>query len=186
MPRLIGLSGYAQSGKDTLAGFLVKDHGFTRVAFADKLREALYALNPRLNGDADSEWRLQDEVDLYGWEYAKKDPEVRTLLQRMGTEAGRAIHGPDLWVDAAFRGIEEADRRTGQFPLYVFTDCRFPSEADAIVARGGIVVRVVRRGFEPVNAHPSETALDDYKFDAYVQNDGPISDLAWAAERLAL
>ncbi len=43
---IIGLTGYAQSGKDTVANILVERYGFTRVAFADKIREFLYETNP--------------------------------------------------------------------------------------------------------------------------------------------
>lgn len=39
MPLLIGLAGYAGSGKDTAADHLVNAHGFTKIAFADPLRE---------------------------------------------------------------------------------------------------------------------------------------------------
>jgi dephospho-CoA kinase len=43
---VIGLTGYAQTGKDTVGEILVRDHGFKRVAFADAVRECVYALNP--------------------------------------------------------------------------------------------------------------------------------------------
>ena len=43
---IIGLSGFARSGKDEAAKVLVEEFGFKRVGFADKLREVLYALNP--------------------------------------------------------------------------------------------------------------------------------------------
>jgi 50S ribosomal subunit-associated GTPase HflX len=43
---IIGLSGYAQVGKDTVANILVQHHGYKRVAFADKIRECLFALDP--------------------------------------------------------------------------------------------------------------------------------------------
>jgi dephospho-CoA kinase len=43
---IIGISGYARSGKDTVANYLVEHHEFTRMAFADAMREALLRLNP--------------------------------------------------------------------------------------------------------------------------------------------
>jgi len=42
---IIGLSGYAQSGKDTVANYL-SEYGFTRLAFADPIRKLLYQMNP--------------------------------------------------------------------------------------------------------------------------------------------
>jgi dephospho-CoA kinase len=44
--QLIGLSGYARSGKDEAAKVLIEEFGFKRIAFADKLRDFLYALDP--------------------------------------------------------------------------------------------------------------------------------------------
>jgi hypothetical protein len=172
---LIGTSGYARSGKDTVANILVGSHGFTRVAFADILRDAVYTLNPFVGPWTD----LQSVVDQHGWEYAKTDgpkyqhEEVRRLLQVMGTDVGRRLFGDNVWVDSLFSTLEpEKD--------YVVSDCRFVNEADAIRARGGQVIRVERPGTAPINGHLSETALDDYGFDHRLINNGTLGDLALA------
>lgn len=165
VPMVLGLAGYAQSGKDTFARFLVEDHGFVRVAFADTLRDMLYALNPAVRG-LSGEWLdLQELIDGsewfsgIGWERAKLEtPDVRGMLQRLGTEAGREILGQNIWVDTAMKKLTPGRR-------YVFTDVRFPNEFDAIKAAGGKVIRLQRDGRTAVNAHPSETALDDHVFD---------------------
>ena len=65
------------------------------------------------------------------------------------------------------------------------TDVRFRNEADAIRARGGVVVRINRPGIEAPNDHISEHDLDGYAFDYFVDNDGTIEDLAEAAIVLA-
>ncbi len=93
-----------------------------------------------------------------------------------------------------------------QFPNWIITDMRFPNEMEAVEEKEGITIRVVRypktveqsRGpenvetipFDPTNQkhmdlwkgdssrlHPSETALDDAKFDYEIINDGTIEDL---------
>ena len=51
---IIGISGYATAGKDTIGEILVENHGFRRIAFADKLREVLLALNPIVDLDGDT------------------------------------------------------------------------------------------------------------------------------------
>lgn len=175
MTELIGLSGYAGAGKDEVARILAPN-GWQRASFADPLRAALYALNPMVIGPrlADEPQSLAAMVDVIGWEATKRHgtygPDVRALLQRMGTEVGRNLFGQDFWVDQAMASLKEGGR-------YVFTDCRFPNEADAIRSRGGRVVRVVRAGVTAVNAHPSETALDGYDFDVYIVNDRSLEAL---------
>lgn len=173
---LIGLSGYARSGKDEFAKVLVEEFGWTRVAFADKLREVLYQLNPIVDVDAarmrKTLYYVQDVIDSFGWDGYKNTPygpEIRRLLQRLGTEAGRQTLGENIWVDAALTGFEEDAK-------IVVTDCRFPNEAQAIKERGGVVVRIERDGIGPANDHPSETSLDNWGFDYAVSNDGTLGE----------
>lgn len=174
---IVGLSGYARAGKDTLGAILVRRYGFERVSFADILRTAALALDPIVTNTSR---RLSSLVRVAGWEEAKRNPEVRSLLQRLGTEVGRNLLGPDVWVRALFDSLDPAGR-------YVITDCRFENEAQAVKAAGGVVVRVERPGTGAINQHVSETALDDWPFDLRVQNDGTVDDLtAAAAEVVAL
>ena len=176
---IIGLSGYARSGKDTVAEILVENHGFIRVAFADKLREALYALNPIIGHENEMYGLLglvylQDVIDEYGWDGVKSTvygPEVRRLLQRMGTEVGREILGENIWVNAAIEPLRIDED-------YVFTDCRFVNEAKATKFYEGQVWRVNRPGVGPANDHISEIGLDNWPFDVVIENAGSIGDLA--------
>lgn len=169
---VVGLMGYAQAGKDTVGAFLVEHHGFVRVSFADALRDMLYALNPIAYAGSMGDWEtVQEIVDSIGWDRAKVSyPEIRALLQRLGTEAGREILGQSIWVDTAIREVQPGGR-------YVFTDVRFPNEAATIRAMGGKLWRVKRPGTAPVNAHPSETALDDLEADTTISNNGPLPQL---------
>lgn len=184
MVNLIAVSGYAHTGKDEFARGLAQAD-FHRVAFADKMREALAALNPIIGYDHQAGFiRLADVIppegdpERYtsaGWAEAKEYAEVRDLLQRCGTEMGRRVLGADLWVNATLEQMKPGT-------AYVVTDCRFPNEAEAVQRAGGIVVRIERAGVGPVNDHESEIALDDWAFDAVVLNDGSIT----ALHRLAL
>lgn len=168
MPRLevIGISGYARSGKDTI-GQALATRGFQRVSFADNIREALLALNPLATPDV----RIVDLIAAHGWEVAKDQfPEVRALLQRLGSEVGRNLIDPNIWVDLTFKKAPDGAK-------IVVTDCRFPNEARAVKELGGQMWRVARPGFSPTNAHPSETALDDWNFDHHFDNVGTMEDL---------
>jgi hypothetical protein len=163
---VIGISGYARAGKDTIGDYLV-ELGYIRASFADLIRQALYALNPYASNGV----RVKDVIDEHGWEGSKAvDPEIRALLQRLGSDVGRSMIDNDIWVDLTLKNIPDGSK-------IVFTDCRFPNEAVAIKKFGGELWRVSREGAKPVNNHISETALDDWKFDAHFDNNLTIKEL---------
>jgi len=164
---IIGLSGYAQSGKDTVAELLCLNYGYTRMSFAQPMRDAIYTLNPivfNLNS------RVADLVDEYGWDVAKGNPEVRRLLQVFGTDVGRQQFGDNFWVQQAFDKLEGTK--------VVFSDVRFPNEANEILQYGGQVWRINRHNHAPVNAHKSEHAMDNFMFKHVLYNDGTLDDLS--------
>ena len=181
MTNLIALSGYAQSGKDTFGSVLSVEHGFYRVAFADAIKRMALNLDPILEVDQDVieteedepyKVRLSDIVKTLGsLDKAKELPAVRAYLQRLGVEC-RDMFGKDAWTTAA--RLSEALAEHG---YVVVTDCRFKSEAQAVKDLGGIVVRVKRSGVGPANSHISEHDLDDWPFDAVVNNDGSVVEL---------
>ena len=168
---ILGVCGFAQSGKDTAAGFLI-ERGWKRLAFADALRDSVYRLNPIvLTGPGIKNVRVQDIVDGIGWDVAKVQyPEIRQLLQRMGTEVGRGIYGENFWVDRVLAQIEPGQN-------YVITDVRFPNEVDAVRSVGGVVYRIYREGVGAVNGHISDTGVDDLEIDGILLNDGDLADL---------
>lgn len=179
--RIIGLSGYAGAGKDTVAAELLynRDPEYTRVSFADPIRDLALAVNDDMAirpGEFGYERfaaldgavvlvPMQDVLKGFGydWTEAKKVPAVRKHLQGLGAGC-RFVFGEDVWVDTAMERLPEG-------PIVV-TDCRFPNEALAIKDAGGYVVRVTRPGVEAVNDHITEVALDDWDFDAHVYNEG--------------
>lgn len=179
---IIGISGYAESGKDTIGSILEEHGGFVRVGYADKLRAAAAAINPIVQAShgGGPVLRYNNLVAKYGYDEAKKVcPEVREFLQRLGTECGRNVFGDDFWVEALWRELDNK-----QTDNYVITDVRFRNEALAIKSRKGEVWRVDRPGVGPKNNHPSETALDGWHFDARISNGGTIDDLRQAVLEL--
>ncbi|MFJ7202129.1 hypothetical protein ACIQWR_01140 [Streptomyces sp. NPDC098789] len=178
---LIGLAGAAGSGKDTAAKALVAI-GWQRRAFADKVKDFMYAVNPwTVDDEINGSFPLADEVDRYGWSYAKSaHPEVRKYLQRCGTEAGRTVLGENVWVDALFHDA------AGWGPTVV-TDVRFPNEAAEIVRRGGRVVNIVRPGQQLISesGHTSENALATWHFDDVLVNDHTAQELGQKLQAFA-
>jgi hypothetical protein len=135
------------------------------------------------------EWNSPYNIPFSGPDFVEHDGgmTVRTLLQKLGTEAMRDGLHENVWVNALFADYKAIERipekRMSIMPNWIITDMRFPNEMKAILEKSGITIRVVRdyalRGGpeDPKNIHPSETALDDAEFDYEIINDGTIEDL---------
>jgi hypothetical protein len=175
--RAIGLSGYARSGKDTVAARMVSEHGYTRISFADPIREALERLNPHVEFGG-YYMPLATALRGTGWETLKDlSPGSRVLLQRMGTEVAREMFSQDFWVEQALKKIPDGAK-------VVFADVRYPNEAEAVRSLGGQVWRVVRQNTEAANSHTSESAMDNYSFDAVIKNFAEIEELDSVVDHL--
>lgn len=184
--RLIGLVGYPGVGKDEAAKALVED-GWLRLSFADKVREAALGIDPIVSiGLEGSFLRLSQIVAAYGWDRAKREyPEVRRLLQRIGTEGGREIHGQECWVSIIDKLIEEEEYSSGRD--VVVTDVRFDNEVELVKNLfGGDLVWVEKPGCAPVNDHKSEQQYEwlHSQCSHEIHNDGDVEGLHAAIRQL--
>lgn len=132
---------------------------------------------------------------------------VREFLQKLGTEGIRNGVHENAWVNALFadyrreyqQGADSFDEptRSGDYPKWIITDVRFPNEAQAIVDRGGIVIRVDRRFYSEdklssaevvimdlSDKHPSETSLDKWDFDYRINNNGSLEELTYKVKEM--
>lgn len=173
------LNGLAGAGKDQTAKYLVEQYGFKRYAFADKIREALYILNPLIQeNETNVSYRLKTLVDEYGWDQVKREwNEARYLLQTLGTEVGREQWGENFWANQV---IEQMEAEMDSVDKWVITDWRFQNEADAILDSNlpddliVYSVNIIRPGVEQME-HKSET--QKLEFDILLNNDGTLEDL---------
>jgi len=182
---IIALSGYAQSGKDACANFIREiDPDFEIKKFSHKLKVVASILTGiPVDKFEDQDFKKTTMGDE--WTYVGIPLTIRDFLQRLGTEAVRNNLHHNAWVNALMSGYRKekwsgwVDNIRFDYPAskWVITDCRFPNEAKAVKERGGVIVRVERTGVHPVNAHPSETALDSWKFDHIIVNTGTLEDL---------
>ena len=94
----------------------------------------------------------------------------RSLMQLFGSEVGRSLH-PNTWCNTVMQWYKDSDN-------WILSDTRYPNEAEAIKERGGLLIRINRKGYENTGDHASETALDSYtEFDYVIENDSTIEDL---------
>lgn len=190
-PTLIGLGGKLGSGKDAFADILVEQFGFHKLGMSDVLADALYTLNPMILvpvEESDSAFwsqrskpvRYQLIIEERGYVEAKKIPEVRRLLQVLGTEVGREMLGQNIWSDGARRRIQAL--RAQRHPV-VITGLRFPNEINMVTEEGGETAYVLRPEAElthmetsAASAHVSEGA-GPQQFSRVFMNDRTLDHL---------
>jgi hypothetical protein len=163
---LIGLHGLAGAGKDTVAQRLYDAHDYTRMAFAQPVKDMLIALGvPRAN--LTDPGLKAEHIDWIG-----KTP--RLLMQTLGTEWGRGLVDSELW-------LRHAERRLKQYrkisPHIVVTDVRFDNEARWLHTQGGRLWHI-RRGYAgSTDTHSSEAGLAIGQDDIVIFNDADVTAL---------
>lgn len=160
LPPVIGIAGPAGVGKDTAADYLVGQlPQYRKVAFADPLKEML---RTGLSLDAAQLYGSDKETIDHRYECSP-----RHIMQTLGTEWGRQLIHPDIWVRAlaARIGAESV----------VISDVRFQNEADFVRERGILIHLTGRGGIG--QCHQSELGLDAMPGDITIANDGDLKKL---------
>ena len=153
MKKIILISGKAEAGKTASALYL---------------KAALETRGQRVAIIPYGQYVKDSAKMLFGWD-GKKDENGRHLLQWWGTDVVRKEF-PDFWVNTVVRLVGVA---VDQLDYVLVDDCRFPNEASCWDEYPHLTVRVERPGYEnhltyEQRLHPSETAMDGFKFDVTV------------------
>lgn len=178
---IIGLVGFAGSGKGTVADILCDEFNFSKIAFADPLKDAVSAIFdwPRnlVEGDTIPSRVFREKPDSFWSEKFERDFTPREALQKLGTEACRNVFDQDIWIYALEKRIDR-ERNT------VVTDVRFPNEIECINRLDGHVVRV-KRGKEPIWYETAYNHLHNEEYQMYKKYpDVHISEWAWIGHPL--
>jgi hypothetical protein len=172
--KIVLLTGYAGTGKDTLAWHLEQSHGYKRYAFADALKQM--AVDIRIPIRVPATGRYIQSPTLEDFEELKRDPEsnARQVLQDLGNCVRE--HNSSYWVRVIVERIKrEVPERV------VITDCRYENEFGIFSFNFGSLWKcdmklcaVTRPGYGPLNGHVSETNVEDLikRADFTVENVG--------------
>ena len=226
---IISISGKIGAGKDEVTRIIQRatNYHFEIRRFADNLKDMVCILlgctREQLEGREFKEKELGEEWWYYKDKRGKiysyldyngitKDKKLvlttpRLLMQLLGTEFGRQLLHPNVWVNSLMSEykpslehqkdlfdvpeveIPDVNQTTWikeQYPNWIIPDTRFPNELKAVKDRGGITIRVNRPDFVenaftgerfPVKVHRSETSLDSATFDYVIDNSGSLKDL---------
>ena len=165
-PKIIGLVGPTLSGKSSAAKVLTYTHGYRLAPMAQPLKNMLIA-GGLTHADVYGEHKECPSILLGG-----RTP--RHAMQTLGTEWGRDLIHPDLWVNMWVARYETTASYANPQPV-VADDVRFDNEAEAIRKLGGIIVEVCRPSAAYSSAHRSEKGIG--VIDCRIHNTGSIADL---------
>ena len=165
--KLIGITGKARSGKDTVARMLFAQHAFTRIAFADPLKLAAQQMFGLSKEQTWGDHKKEEIIPYWGMS-------PRQMFQLLGNEAVKPVFGADIWIKrwsmsyAIFRDTDDV----------IVPDVRFDHEASHIRSLGGVIVEVLRGPglVGSTGDHVSErglSTLPEYTID----NNGTLEDL---------
>jgi len=202
---ILGISGRARAGKDTLADLFVKEYGFKRVSFADSLKEVCsLAFNINLSDFYD------DNIKDKKWESPLEVNEdianaLLSLIEQRGisiNESQRSnfieeatklsfISPRDLLqrvgTDLCRKTIDDQiwinifiNKISKAEGFYISADVRFKNEREAIAKLGGKNLLILRPDLPEItlNSHESEIlGCDPYMIDVTIINDSTIHTL---------
>ncbi|TGE16958.1 nucleoside/nucleotide kinase family protein [Hymenobacter elongatus] len=166
MVHLIGLSGKRGSGKDTVARLLQQlqpERHWQILSFGDAIKAVCATL---AGEDLAPYYRQSGKAELL--------PAFGRTRGEMLQQVGAALRAwnYEIWVQAFFARLP-ADQ------FIIVPDVRFPNEAQPILDRGGLMLRIEG---DPLaqqgdgtrdDNHPSETVMDTYdRFAAVLHNTG--------------
>lgn len=166
--KLIGITGLARSGKDTVAHYLWAEHGYTRIALADPLKLAAQHIFGLTD---DQTWKdhLKEEIIPY-WGMSP-----RQMYQLLGTEAVKGTFGQDTWCKRwalSYYPLSGTDD-------IVVPDVRIDEEAAMLRSLGGVIIELTRNASGlsgSTAAHSSENGLSTFP-EYEITNNGSIQDL---------
>ena len=196
---IIGLCGFAGSGKGTLADILVENHNFCKISFATKLKDVASVMfgwdRDLLEGITDESRAWREEIDEYWSNELEQEVTPRIVLQIFGTDCVRNNLHNNIWVSIVKKTlIDNPDVN------WVIPDIRFPNEVDVIQQQLNGSVWWIKRGELPdwyrtaavdneigsndmltkySEVHESEYKWINTQFDNIIENDSSIEELGY-------
>lgn len=180
--RVILLGGLARSGKNTTGDLLfakLKAAGkkVEMVSFADELKSLCEAAFNPIIRDLEVTYGIKIEGDFR----EKKSKFHRSILKQVGTDLVRRAN-PGFWVEELLKRVLKSDNE-----YFIVTDFRFPNEYYTLVRSFEIAdiitINVLREGTEK-DGHISENALNEFKFDCIIKNDGTLEQLSGKVDEI--
>ena len=175
MKKVILITGKAQSGKSTAAGFLQNfinsyypQYSVREYFFAEKLKNFLIDVIGLDYTQCYGTNEQKDQPTKILWESFSKDIRKdktgfmsgRQVMQIFGTEICRKLN-PNCWVESCMRDIINSSHQE----IAIVSDVRFPNELEKLSILNPVIIRLTRNILDMQNE--SEIALDNFDFNQY-------------------
>lgn len=180
LPNIIGITGRAGAGKDTLADFYVEKYGYVKLSFATPLKEALTKRFGLKEDDWSREFKDR-QSPMFGWGKDANNLSLRSWAQWLGTDFARKLFGENCWIDILVTRMLEYPEDT----KFVISDVRFDAEAVYINDAGGLLICVKRREADvELPLHTSEAGIDTELLNYTLYNNSTIEAFKEAGARI--
>lgn len=148
-----------------------------------------------------------NKMNIRHFKLEKAPITVRQALQWIGTDLFRYKFDEDTWINALFSEYVHENKYSldlNSLPKevnileacanpekcnatiidkeskWIITDVRFPNEAQSVIDRGGVLIKIERPSLKESDKHPSETSIDFIResiINFKVYNDGDLTEL---------
>ena len=160
---IIGICGHKGSGKDYLANILKQYTNYKITHFADPIKDILCEVF-KISKDELNKLKNDENTKILG-------TNMRSILQTFGTDIMQNMFGKRVWADLVLKDDD-----------LIVADVRFQHEVDAILEKGGFVIKL---DSPCLDSHISESGIDKipdscfkYIFDN-TKKDASILDFAY-------
>lgn len=163
MPPIFMISGWCGSGKDLIADYLVQTRGYTKFSVAAELKQMVaYKYNVEYNATQTQEGKKTIVTTATG------QKTIRDLLIEEALNQKRQL-GDNVFISATAKKIDNIIETTHGI---VIPDFRFKHEYEFMHNKytSDIVTIRINRFDKPPVISPSETELDNFKFDHVIDN----------------
>ena len=173
--KIIGICGFIGCGKDTVGNLLVDTYGFTKISYADRLKDTVATMfgwdRGLIEGDTAQSRIWRETPDEFWSKELGYTVTPRLVLQRVGTDCMRKGFNDQVWTLFVKKTLLDHPDTN-----FVVPDVRFFNERKLLKDMGGQIWRV-KRGPDPDWA---QKAISDNRYDTQWMLDYPdIHESEW-------
>lgn len=145
---IVGLTGLIGSGKDTVADYLIANHGFVQLSFAESVKDALAVIfgwdREMLEGKTKEHRETRNKVDVW-WAKELGIPHFtpRWAMTTFGTDVMRKHFDDRIWMLSVKDKITRLQQKDPKVNI-VISDARYVNELNMLRELGAMLFEITR------------------------------------------